>query len=85
MWHDSLSEFAARFGIPERLAPRFQCTAEHLTARQDGGTHRATNIAAACRHCNLQRHRQKVPMAAEAFRAHVQKRVAQGKWPKGSK
>jgi hypothetical protein len=31
-------------------------TAEHLQARQDGGTDRRDNIAAACWRCNYRRH-----------------------------
>ena len=36
-----------------------KATAEHLMARQDGGTDCRDNIAAACKQCNHQRHAEK--------------------------
>ena len=33
-----------------------KATAEHLKARQDGGTDRRDNITAACKRCNHRRH-----------------------------
>lgn len=38
---------------------RLAATIEHLVAKADGGTNRQDNLAAACRHCNQHRGRQK--------------------------
>ncbi|WP_282097584.1 HNH endonuclease [Luteibacter sp. SG786] len=57
-----------------------RCTAEHLTARQDGGRNMASNIAAACWICNARRHRRKFPPPPAAYRAFVQQRLDKGKW-----
>lgn len=59
MWLDNPLEFASKYGITLGQAKRFQCTAEHLEARQDGGTAFQSNIVAACRFCNQHRHRRK--------------------------
>jgi len=52
------SAFAAQCGrcIYCRQPMGRHATAEHLKARQDGGTDRRDNIAAACRTCNHRRH-----------------------------
>ncbi|NDZ12027.1 hypothetical protein C7T35_15520 [Variovorax sp. WS11] len=42
-------------------------TAEHLCARQDGGTDRKGNIVAACRRCNHRRHADKACAGLSAF------------------
>ncbi|MEB1547610.1 HNH endonuclease signature motif containing protein [Xanthomonas campestris pv. campestris] len=66
--------------LPARFARRYQCTAEHLMAQQDGGKDTRGNIAAACWTCNQRRHRRKKLLTPEAFRALVRRRVAAGKW-----
>jgi 5-methylcytosine-specific restriction endonuclease McrA len=58
----------------------FDCTAEHLTPRSEGGQNTVTNIVAACRFCNSQRHRRKVILSPRQFRAHVRRRLASGRW-----
>jgi len=80
MWQKNIVEFAARHGISEREARRFQCTAEHLTARQDGGTNAPENIAAACLHCNLGRQRRRAALSSEDYRRLVVRRIKHGKW-----
>lgn len=80
MWRGSDADFCARFGITPRRAALFQCTAEHLVARSDGGGNGAGNIVAACRFCNGTRHRARVPKPPEAYRAFVRKRLAKGGW-----
>ena len=62
MWQDSAESFAKLHGITVKQARHFQCTAEHLQARQDGGRDVRENIAAACIRCNKLRHRPKKPM-----------------------
>ncbi len=37
MWTDNPQEFALKQGFTLKQAERFQCTAEHLQARQEGG------------------------------------------------
>lgn len=66
--------------LPRRMAALLRCTAEHLTARQDGGTHRRSNIVAACWWCNQRRHRRNTSLSSEAFRDLVQRRQARGRW-----
>jgi hypothetical protein len=61
-------------------ALRFRCTAEHLIAKSDGGQDTEDNVVAACRFCNQKRHERSEPMDPKAFRAHVQKRLASGRW-----
>ena len=48
MWLGSPGDFMDRHKLSKRGAARFQCTAEHLTARQDGGNDSKGNIVAAC-------------------------------------
>lgn len=81
MWLDKPEQFAQTHGISRKKAAMRQCTAEHLHARRDGGLNDQPNIAAACRYCNQQRHRSAKPMAASAYRQHVERRCAKGRWP----
>ncbi|NMG31957.1 HNH endonuclease [Aromatoleum evansii] len=80
MWSQSPEKFAAAHGISLVDARRFQLTAEHLTARSEGGRNSALNIAAACLFCNMKRHQRKAPPAPLAYQALVQMRISQGKW-----
>jgi hypothetical protein len=80
MWQSDLANFATTCGLTLRQARRYQCTAEHLTARQDGGGDSPDNIAAACLACNQQRHRRKQLKTPAAYTAFVQRRLAQGRW-----
>lgn len=64
-----------------RLPAAYQCTAEHLLARCEGGKDSASNVVAACLRCNLRRHRRKgAAPEPEAYQRHVRKRIAMGKW-----
>jgi HNH endonuclease len=74
------SEFARSYGMSIRQVWKIQCTAEHLTARQDGGTNVRSNIAAVCRHCNRLRHARKTPLSADRYRDYVRRRISRGKW-----
>jgi hypothetical protein len=56
MWLGKHEEYIAKYGIKESQAKHYQCTAEHLIARQDGGTDDRENIVAACYFCNSTRH-----------------------------
>lgn len=80
MCRSNPSEFATRFGLKPSQVLRLSCTAEHLTARQDGGGDSLANIAAACWQCNQSRHRRKLAPDPVAFRHQVGKRVRAGRW-----
>lgn len=79
MWLNSPTELP--LGSPgKRAARRLLCTAEHLTARADGGSNSAINIAAACLHCNRTRHRRKHPPDMVRYRQEVAVRMARHGW-----
>ena len=59
---------------------QLRCTAEHLTARSEGGGDGLANIVAACVHCNRTRHKRKQPPEPQRYRAEVRLRVQRGKW-----
>jgi 5-methylcytosine-specific restriction endonuclease McrA len=80
MWTEDAREFASTYGITPAQAGRLQCTAEHLEARQDGGSDSASNIVAACWHCNQGRHRPKEALPPDRFKQLVRKRMNQGRW-----
>lgn len=80
MWETNPAQFAAKHNITTEQASRFQCTAEHLTARQDGGTNVKQNIVAACKHCNHTRHRMRPAPSPEVLRRAIAKQLANGSW-----
>ena len=80
IWTADSAAFASQFAISARQAMHFQCTAEHLVARQDGGRDEPGNVVAACIHCNRTRHRKKQPPNAGAYRIEVEARVRKGLW-----
>jgi 5-methylcytosine-specific restriction endonuclease McrA len=63
-----------------RAAEKLRCTAEHLTPKGQGGADSASNVAAACSHCNQTRHKRKLPPEPGRYRAEVRRRMGQGKW-----
>lgn len=63
-----------------RRAKALRCTAEHLQPRSEGGADGSDNIVAACQFCNAARHKCNPPRQPEAHRAHVRKRMRQGRW-----
>jgi 5-methylcytosine-specific restriction endonuclease McrA len=75
MWVRNIGIFAIEHTIPLHVARQYQCTAEHLLAKQDGGKDNKSNIAAACIRCNQGRHRQLVPPSAEQYRNIVRQCV----------
>lgn len=78
MWQHSPDQFAADYRLTIRQAMSYQCTAEHLQARQDGGKDSAKNIAAACWFCNVRRHRFKSAPSPQEYRRAIQRRLAEG-------
>ena len=80
MWLDNLDQFATKLAISYRQAAALQCTAEHLLPRSDGGRDCARNIVAACKYCNMQRHRRKRVRSAEEHQKFVRRRILVGRW-----
>ena len=81
MWRaQELDVFCERFSLTRRQALQLRCTAEHVTARCDGGRDGSHNIVAACLRCNRGRHGRKNPYDPKAFVGYVQGRIAQRKW-----
>ncbi|MGC3983099.1 MAG: HNH endonuclease [Steroidobacteraceae bacterium] len=80
MWESNIAAFSVQYKITLKQAKAFQSTAEHLLARQDGGTDTASNIVAACRFCNGHRHFRKNARQPEAHQRHVRIRMTQGHW-----
>ncbi|MGQ4276127.1 HNH endonuclease [Pseudidiomarina sp. E22-M8] len=81
MWHQNNHEnFAQKYRVSLKQVRWFQCTAEHVQARCDGGNNQSSNIVAACRLCNERRHRRPAPLDPEAYRALVTKQISRGKW-----
>lgn len=80
MWRGSIEQFARFYGITLGQARQFQCTAEHLLARQDGGGDGRSNIVAACLVCNQRRHKRKLVPEPEVYMALVRQRLNQGRW-----
>lgn len=80
MWSDDDAAFRAQFNLTRRRALLFQCTAEHLKARSEGGASGRANLVAACWFCNQTRHRAARAKAPDAYRAHVRRRLALGRW-----
>ena len=62
MWDREPAQFMNRYRVSRREAELLQCTAEHLTARQDGGSNTRQNIVAAHAFCNRHRHRTDAPL-----------------------
>lgn len=79
MWQSLPDELNAKRLSPSALA-KLRCTAEHLVARCDGGMDAASNIVAACAHCNHTRHKRKVAPEPSTYRVQVQGRMACGGW-----
>ncbi len=80
IWTSNPANFAKRHGISLRQAARFQCTAEHLLARQDGGRDEVKNLVAACLHCNRTRHKRLRPPDPDTFRIQIQAAIRRGRW-----
>lgn len=76
MWLDHPDHFALRFGITVSQSKQFQCTAEHLIARQDGGPTSQSNIVAACLFCNRKRHQRKIALNPVKYKELVKKHLS---------
>lgn len=80
MWLNDAKQFAKANVITVKSAARFQCTAEHLIARSDGGKNSKGNIVAACKFCNQARHKRKKPPTPPEHRSRIMRRLERGKW-----
>lgn len=80
MWESDPEVFANTHGISLVQAQRFQCTAEHLEARKDGGSNARFNIVAACLHCNQARHRMKPAPSPDVLRQLISKQLNNKSW-----
>lgn len=81
MWQSTnQDEFSQSYNLTKGQAPWLQCTAEHLTAKSDGGGNERSNIVAACRYCNEKRHQYRKPPSPERYKKLVTGRIAKGKW-----
>jgi hypothetical protein len=81
MWLGDPSTFRARFDLKRKRVEAFQCTAEHLKARCEGGLDKAGNVVAACSLCIRRRHQghRTAPPPAE-YRRQVRTQLGRGKW-----
>ena len=80
MWQSNQELFSKQHGLTLAQSRHLQCTAEHLVARQDGGSNAQGNIVAACVTCNQRRHKRATPPTPERYLALVAQRVRVGKW-----
>ncbi|MCU4492630.1 HNH endonuclease [Acinetobacter guillouiae] len=80
MWISENTSFISKYRLKPRKANLLQCTAEHLKARQDGGSNSAKNIVAACKFCNNTRHKSKNALDPELYGKHVRKRLLNNNW-----
>ncbi len=80
MWDPELNPAVPEICQAPAMQKYLRCTAEHLRPRSEGGADAPGNIVAACWYCNTRRHHRKVPPSPDAHRAHVQERMAKGKW-----
>ena len=81
MWTEKPEGFAIKLKLTMRQVKSYQCTAEHLLPRQNGGKDNLNNIAAACKCCNQQRHKSKSPLPPVEYQQYVQRKVAKNCWP----
>ncbi len=80
MWRDRPSRFAAKYGLTLEQARHLKATAEHLTARCEGGRDTPDNIVAACWFCNTRRHYAKRALAPVDYARKVRSRLSRGRW-----
>jgi 5-methylcytosine-specific restriction endonuclease McrA len=80
MWDATLDHRLPAMCSSRGLPKFLQCTAEHLLPRSEGGKDTAENIVAACWYCNTSRHKRKCAPSPRAYRTHVRKRMAAGRW-----
>lgn len=80
MWEGDPAPLMQSLGVSDRQAKALRCTAEHLVPRCEGGRDCASNIVAACFHCNSRRHWRRVARSAAAHLRLVRARMARQRW-----
>ena len=80
MWLTDLYSYCNEHKLQKGRAQQLQCTAEHLTAQSEGGKTNKENIVAACKFCNLTRHKSLNPLPPDKFIEKVKSRIKVGKW-----
>ena len=80
MWFEDPQAFTNKYKITTKQAKLFQCTAEHLKAKQVGGKDHESNIVAACHYCNQKRHKCKSPKDPISYKQYVTSRLEKRKW-----
>ena len=79
MWLLSSDELPG--GSPSAAAAaRLRCTAEHLLPKSEGGKNMASNVVAACAHCNHSRHRRRRALPPAEYRRLVERRLNRAAW-----
>lgn len=80
MWTFDVEGYAFHHSVSVKQASWFQCTGEHLVAHSDGGPANRSNIVAACKFCNVKRHKRKRPRDPVAYASFVKRRLEKGCW-----
>lgn len=66
--------------IMSRRCPQLRCTAEHLIPRSNNGKDTRSNIVAACKFCNLMRHRLYPRISPADYAQIVRRHVSSKMW-----
>ena len=80
MWEQDINKFMQKYSIPINKAKLLQSTAEHLVPRCEGGSDQGSNIVAACKFCNINRHKSKKPLDPPNYQNRVLNRLSQNAW-----
>jgi hypothetical protein len=83
IWLNHPKAYAKKYNRTIKQTKFFQCTAEHLKPKQDGGKDADSNIVAACNYCNQKRHQCKSPKDPISYKHYVTSRVNSGRWNSG--
>jgi hypothetical protein len=79
-WIANPEDFCQKFNVSRKKALQFECTAEHLLAKSEGGDNCESNIVAACKFCNKARHLYKRVPEPSKYKELVLKRIKCGRW-----
>ncbi|NQY26515.1 MAG: HNH endonuclease [Piscirickettsiaceae bacterium] len=80
MWQSKFLNYSKKYNLTSKQAKKMQATGEHLIPHQDGGSSKQSNIVAACKFCNQQRHKRNVALSPKLFKAFINRRMKQGRW-----
>lgn len=79
MWLSEPVQFAADHKFSAEQARRFHAE-RSISAHENGGGNMDSNIAVACRFCNLQLHSCTAELTPDQFPVHVRARIERGGW-----